>query len=713
MRETDYTESAGLPASPGTLNRRHFMKQMGGGIVVACSIVNTHDATGQRRDPSQAPDFTAYIKIDEDGRVTCYTGKAELGQGITTSLAQITAEELDAPLDAVTVIAGDTDLCPYDAGTWGSQSIRGYAPALRAAAAEARAVLLELAAEKLSAPKASLTIKDGHILAANNGKQVNFGQLAQGQNIARELDVKPTPKNVADYTVVSRDAVRVDTDKVTGKGNYAGDIRVPGMLYAQVIRPPAYGAKLKSLDSSQAEDMDGVQVIQQDELIVVLHTHPGTVARARELVRADWDIPDSKLNDRNIYNHLISVSPGADREETGNLAQGERMADQIIEHRYEHAYGAHAPIETHTALADVKADKTTIWASTQAPYMMQKQAAELLGVPEEKVRVITPYVGGGFGGKSSTGGQVMQAVRLSKLISKPVQVMWSREDEFYNDAMRPAAVMTVKSGIDKQGAITLWDYAVYYAGARGSDMYYNIPNHGRTLHGGRSWRGGPGVHLFPVAAWRAPGANTNTFARESHIDVMAAAAKMDPLEFRLRNCTDERMRGVLQAAAKDFGWKPAAAPTKRGVGIACGIDAGTYVASCVEIDVDRNIGRVQVKRVVCAQDMGVVINPDGAKMQMEGCITMGLGYTLSEDIHFDGGKLLDLNFDSYLLPRFSDLPEIETILVKNDNLPAQGGGEPAIINMGALVANAIFDATGVRLFHLPMTPDRVKAALQE
>jgi isoquinoline 1-oxidoreductase len=227
-----------------------------------------------------------------------------------------------------------------------------------------------------------------------------------------------------------------------------------------------------------------------------------------------------------------------------------------------------------------------------------------------------------------------------------------------------------------------------------------------------SWRGsGSDAHRFGVGPWRAPGANMNVFARESHIDVMAAAARVDPVEFRLRNMADERMRRVLQEAAKAFGWAPAAGPSRRGVGVACGIDAGTYAVLAVEVKVDRASGKVRVERVVCAQDMGVVVNPDGATMQMQGCIAMGLGYVLTEELRFKGGELQDENYDTYEVPRFSWLPRIETVLVKNDSVPPQGGGEPAIVPMGAAIANAVFDATGVRFYRLPLTPDRVKAAL--
>ncbi|MDE3059341.1 MAG: xanthine dehydrogenase family protein molybdopterin-binding subunit, partial [Bacteroidota bacterium] len=262
-----------------------------------------------------------------------------------------------------------------------------------------------------------------------------------------------------------------------------------------------------------------------------------------------------------------------------------------------------------------------------------------------------------------------------------------------------------KSGVTKDGRMNLWDYRVYYAGERGAEQFYTIPNNRTTGYGGNA-------HPFAVGPWRAPANNTNTFARESQIDIMAAKAGIDPLEFRLRHLRDEKMKRALKAAAEKFGWTPAKGPSGRGFGIACGLDAGATVATMAQVAVDKATGEVQVKRVVCAQDMGLVINPEGATIQIEGCITMGLGYALSEGLHFKDGKMLDTNFDTYELPRFSWLPKIDTVLIEDKEADPQGGGEPAIITMGGVIANAIYDATGVRLFHLPMTPERILEAIK-
>ncbi len=371
-------------------------------------------------------------------------------------------------------------------------------------------------------------------------------------------------------------------------------------------------------------------------------------------------------------------------------------------------YVSHATIETHTALAQFEGDKVTVWASTQTPFGLQRQLTRELKIPIENVRVIAPFVGGGFGGKISNG-QAIQAVKLAKIAKKPVQLVWSRADEFFYDTFRPAAAVRIKSGLTDSGKIVSWDYNIYGMGGRGAQMFYNVPHHRTTVS--RNLRSGGGMHQFATGPWRAPDNNTNSFARESHIDVMANRAGMDPLEFRLNNLTDERMRGVLKAAAEKFGWTPAKGPSGRGFGIACGSDVNVPVALIAEVKVDKQTGDVQVKRVVCAQDMGLVINPEGAKLQVEGCITMGMGYALTEEVQFDGGRIIDLSFGTYKLPRFSWVPDIETVLIKADDSPARGGGEPAIICMGGVIANAIYDATGARLLHMPMTPERIRQAL--
>jgi isoquinoline 1-oxidoreductase len=418
------------------------------------------------------------------------------------------------------------------------------------------------------------------------------------------------------------------------------------------------------------------------------------------------------VDDTTIFDHLLKVAPeGRTLAKGGNLKTGEQAASHVFEATYLSSYVAHAPIEPHAAVARIEDGKLTVWASTQTPFPLRDELVRVLGLPAGSVRVITPFVGGGFGGKTANQ-QAVEAALLAKSVGKPVQVAWSRPEEFFFDTFRPASIIKIKSGVDDAGRIVLWDFHVYFAGEREARHFYDIPNHSTTSYGG-GFRSEPGTHPFATGAWRAPATNNNTHARESQIDIMAAKMGADPVEFRLKNLKDPRMIRVLQAAAEKFGWTPGKTPSGRGFGVACGIDSGTYVAHIAEVKVDKELGKVQVKRIVCAQEMGLAINPEGAKIQMEGCITMGLGYALSEEIRFKGGDILDREFNTYQIPQFTWLPRIETVLIDAKGSPPQGGGEPAIVAMGAVLANAIFDATGARLFQLPMTPDRVRAAIEK
>jgi len=690
-----------------SVSRREFLKGLGGGIIILFTIGELTELEAQRRRGSEYPeDFNAYLRIAEDGRVTCFSGKIEMGQGAITSLAQELADELDVSLDSVDMIMGDTDTCVWDMGTFGSRTTRFFGPALRRAGAEARVVLIELASEHLTVPKNQLITKGGYVcVKGDEGRKVGYGELAKGKTIARHA--KAELKTPSEFKIMGQPTLRIDSqEKVTGRAKYAGDIRLPGMLYAKILRPPAHRATLKSIDTSAAEKVDGVQVIKHEDLIAVLHKYPDVAERALSQIKAEFNQPEETVDDKSIFEHLQKV--GTEKEvveDGGDLKTGEKFSTAIFERTYLDGYVAHAPIETHTALAHVEDNKATVWASTQAPFRLKDQVAEELGLPEDNVRIITPFVGGGFGGKTR-GLQATEAAILSKLTGKPVQVAWSRQEEFFYDTYRPAAVVKIKSGITSEAEIALWDYHVYFAGERGSHHIYDIP-HNQTVS-----VGGDDAHPFGTGAWRAPANNTNTFARESQIDIMAHKAGIDPLEFRLKNLKDKKMTGVLKAAAETFGWKPAKAPSGRGYGIACGIDSGTYVATMAEVEVDKS-GNVKVKRVVCAQDMGLVINPQGATIQIESCITMGLGYALTEDIRFKGGEILTRNFNTYELPRFSWVPKIETVLIDRGETVPEGGGEPAIIVMGGVIANAIFDATGARVFQMPMTPERIMTAMSE
>jgi nicotinate dehydrogenase subunit B len=693
-------------------NRREFIKLLGPGFYFLFSmddLILAQQPGG--RMGGYPEDFNAYLRIAEDGHVTCYAGKVELGQGVITSLAQMLAEELEVSFDSVTMVLGDTMLCPWDGGTNGSRSIKYLGPVMRAAGSEAREVLMQMAAEQLKIPRERLMAKDGVIFEKNSPtNRITYGSLAKGKTIERHLEKKPALKPASAFTVCGKSLPRADfPDKVTGKAQYAGDIRLPKMLYGKVLRPPAHGAKLKAVDLSAAKEVKGAVVLRDEDFIGIVHPLPDMAEKVLALIKAEYELPQLKVDDRNIYRHLENITAKDNVvEQKGALAQGEKLAVLTFEESYFTPYVAHAPTETHSAVADVKSDSATVYIGTQRPFGANDEIGRTIGLPSNKVRIITPYVGGGFGGKSQVG-QAVQAARLSKMTGVPVQVIWSREEEFFYDTFQPAAVVKIKSGLDESSRITFWDYHVLYAGDRSSQCIYNVPNL-KTMSRGSSFGGG-GPHPFGTGAWRGPGSNSNIFGRESHIDIMAAKAGLDPLEFRIRNLADERMLRVVRAAADKFGWKATKAPSGRGQGMVCLDYLGTYVAAMAQLKVEKNSGRIQVERIVHAQDMGPVINPEGARMQIEGGITMGMGYCLSEEIHFDGGRILDLDYGSYKIPRFSWVPKIETVLVENLEIAPSGGGEPPIVGMGALLANALFDATGIRIQQLPLTPERIKEKL--
>ena len=719
--DTDFDRDQELVVDGPTtfpVDRREFVKLTATGLLVLVAV----DPLGARQETARPQtgrqgyptDVNAYLHIGADGKVTCLVGKIEMGQGVMTSLPMLLAEELDVPLAAVDIVMGDTDLCPWDMGTFGSLSTRQFGPILRQAAADARAMLLQMASERMQVPVDRLRVKAGLVSDANDPKRsVTYGQLTAGQRIERKADGKAPLKPLSFYAIVGKSAKRLDgADKVTGKAQFAGDIVPPGgVLQARVLRPPAHGATLEHVDTSAAEKQPGVKVIRDGDLIAVLHAHRDEADKALDMVKVEWAQHDPPINDRTMYDHFVKVAgPPTTVAEGGSIADGEKAVIAVVEGTYYDSYVAHAPMETHTATAVVENGKLTVWAGTQTPFPVKNQLMQALKLPADKVRVITPFVGGGFGGKSASR-QAIEAARLAMLTGKPVRVVFSRDEEFFYDTFRPASIVKIRAGITSQRTLALWDYLVYCAGERGAAQFYNVPNHRTAWTGGWSSAAGA-LHPFAIGPWRAPGASSNAFGRESHIDLMATRAGLDPVEFRLKNLTDARMIRVLTAGAKKFGWTPKTAPSGRGVGVALGIDAGTYVAVFAEVAVDKVTGGVAVKRLSCAQEMGVVVNPDGALQQIEGCLTMGLGYALSEEVHFTGGEVLDRSFATYALPRFSQVPKIEAVIVDAPEVPSQGGGEPAIVPIGAAVANAIFGAVGARLDRMPMTPERVKAAMK-
>ena len=701
--------------SRSSIQRRDFLKYISGGIVIiftpleACRNLSL---SGEAVN-SLPKDFNAFLHIAEDGNVTCFTGKIEMGQGPITALAQMMADELDVAFESVKMVMGDTDLCPWDGGTWGSTSIREFGPEMRKAAAEAREVLLQLASDKLQVPVKQLEVRNGIVNAINDkSKTVSYAQLAKGKRIEKHLSGTPVLKIASEFKIIGKPYKRADSVlKVTGEAKYSGDIKLPGMLFARIVRPPSYGAKLVSADTSEAEKTEGIQVVRDNDLVALLHENREKVDEAIVKVKAVFEEVKMDVNDRNVRDHYIKTATKEDIiNSKGDIASGEKLSDKIIESEFYDGYVAHAPIEPHAAAAMIKDDKITVWASAQTPFLVRDAIMEKLNLTADKVRVIVPFVGGGFGGKGDNP-QAVEAARITRLTGKPVMVAWTREEEFFYDTLRPAALNKVRSGIDKDGKITFWDFSVFCAGDRGSDTIYDVPNQKTTVYD--QVDNGPKIHPFATGPWRAPGNSNNTYAREMQICFMAAKAGTDQMEFRLNNLKDEKMISVLKALSEKFGYTPAKGPSGRGYGIACGTDVDTWVGVMVEVKVDRKTGRVKVIRASCAQDMGMCVNPQGTLLQIEGCITMGMGYSLTEELKFEGTKMLTSNYDNYEIPRFSWVPEMDAVILDRMDQPPHGGGEPAIICMGGAIASAVFDATGAVVYDMPITPERVLEALRK
>src|SRR5579871_843427 len=531
------------------LTRRDAFKLTGAGIVVFFGL--DPRAVLAQRHVHYPSDFHAYLSIGPDGHVTVFSGKIEMGQGVLTSQAQMAAEELSVDLAAIDMVLGDTDRCPWDMGTYGSLTTRMFGPYLRAACAKAKGVLVGLAAKRLSVDPAKLKVKSGVVFVDGEpARRVTYAELAKDARVAEFVTEAPALHTPDQFSVMGRPATRLDSrDKVTGGAKYAADIRLPGMLYAAVLRAPEHGATSTHIDTSAAAKLPGVTIVNQPDLVAALHRDPESAGKALDKIAVEWRRPALPLDPETIFDHLVKSATSVETVQTAGDV-GTRSA-RPLEASYRKGYVAHAAMEPHAALAEWKDGRMTVWASTQTPFPVRDQIARAVGLDAKNVRVITPYLGGGFGGKSPSL-QAIEAAKLAKITGKPVQVAWSRADEFYNDTFDPAAVATVRAGLDRDDRISHWDYVVYAAPTRGAKLFYDVANVRVRGAGGAIFEGDTsqnGLHPFGVGPWRAPGANMNVFAVESTVDSLAAMTKTDPLAFRLKHLSDERMRKVVKACA--------------------------------------------------------------------------------------------------------------------------------------------------------------------
>jgi isoquinoline 1-oxidoreductase len=708
-------EEAGLALE---VDRREFFRIAGAGLVVALVLQDALAAQpprqgGRRGGGAMPQEIGGWLHIGEDSSITAYTGKVEIGQNIRTSLTQVVAEELRVPPARIRLVMADTQLTPFDGGTAGSQTTPRMAAQLRKVAAATRELLLDLAAEQGKVERGSLTVKDGKIVEPRNGQAFDFGQLTKGKKLLKVVgpDVATTPADK--WQVASTSVPKVDSRAhVTGAHRFASDIHRPGLLFGKVLRPPAFKAKLTSVQTKDAEALAGVTVVRDGDFIGVAAPTEQIAVKALATIRAEWESPPPQPSSDELFKYLKEHPAaggrgggggfgGGGRNMRGSVKDGLAAADAKVEATYTVAYIAHAPLEPRAAVAEWAEGKLTVWTGTQRPFGVRDQLARDLGIPAERIRVIVPDMGAGYGGKHTVE-TATEAARLAKAAGKPVKLVWTREEEFTWAYFRPAGVIEVKAGAKKDGTLTAWEFHNYNSGGSAIRPPYEVPNQLTEFHSADS--------PLKQGSYRALAATANHFAREMHLDDLARALKLDPLAFRLKNLKDERLRAVLEAAAKQFGWGQAKPVSGHGFGIAGGTEKGSYVAACAEVAADRSGGRVKVVRVVTAFECGAILNPDHLKNQIEGAAMMGLGGALYEAIRFANGKILNPRFSEYRVARFADTPILETVLVDRKDLPSAGAGETPIVTLAPAVGNAIFDATGLRLRSLPMIPNGLKTA---
>ncbi|NIP24344.1 MAG: molybdopterin-dependent oxidoreductase [Phycisphaerae bacterium] len=691
------------------LSRRSFVKLLGAGLLIT---VSEGVSLGRRGGRSrQSISVAARLHINQDGTITVMTGKVEEGQGARAQLTQAAAEELRVTADRIRLVMADTALVPNDGRTAGSRTTPSTVPAVRRGATTARQLLTRLAAEQWKVNPDALEVRNGIIKNRRTKKTITYGDLAKSKNVTNAFkqsvssDVTLTP--VDEWEVLGTSYARPNwRDLVTGAHRFPSDIVRPNMLYGKILRPPSYGATLESIDLSNAEAMKDVVVFRDGQFVGCAAPTSFRANQALEAVAktASWKTV-SHPSSRNIFSHLKknARSGGRSRPRTrGSVDKAFADAGKVLSETYEVAYVQHTPMEPRAAVAEWQDDKLTVWTGCDGPQSAQGDLARTFQIPSDRVRVIIPDMGSGFGGKHSAEAAI-EAARLAKAAKRPVAVHWTRAEEFTWAYFRPAAVIECKGGLDNKGSLIAWDFTNINAGGAAIDTPYNIANTKILSLGSDS--------PLRQGAYRCLAATANNFARESFMDELAAAVGADPLAFRLAHLENPRIRTVLESAAKHFDW-----PTRRkkitretGVGLACGTEKNSVVAACVEVTIDRKKGQIKVNEVCEAFECGPIQNPGNLLSQVQGCIIMGMGPALGEEIKFEDGKILNASFADYHVPRFKDVPKIDVHLVNKTDILSAGGGETPIIAIAPAIANAVFAATGVRLRSMPMRAEKLRA----
>jgi len=701
----------------------------------------TGDAGPRPVDPNEVD---AFLAVNGDGSVTVYCGKVDLGQGLRIAMRQIAGEELGIGVDMIKYVEGDTALTPDQGRTSGSNGIQRGGMQLRRAAATARQALIELAAQRLNAAPDDLVAKDGEIKVKNGGAGIRFAELIGGTNFNLKLNPKARLKDPATYTLVGKPLPRPDVPaKCTGGFTYMQDFSVPGMAHARVLRPPAIGAKLTGVDEASIKNLPGASVVRIKDFLAVTADDEWTAVRAARALRAQW----SEWSGLPAQHKLIATLRGdpqatdemlINRGQPGPSAQNGAVSRSAS---YFWPMQSHGSIGPSCAVADVRGDAATVWTASRGTHGNRKTFARFLGLPEEKVRLI--YLdGAGCYGMNGHEDAAADAAIISRAVGRPVRVQWSRQDEHGWDPKGPPQLLDISGTIDPTGRILNWRTEMWLPQTtRGLP---DIPLLGPAAAGLDDVRGlQPGLisqnadppyaadNVQVLAHWlkdaplrpapiRSPGKPANCFAVESFTDELAAAAGLDPIEFRLHGLADPRGSETIRRAAALMNWQsrpsPGAnktAPVMRGRGFAFVHykRSESYVAMGMEVAVERASGRIRVERVACAHDCGQIINPDGVRAQIEGSILQTLSRALMEEVQFDRSRVTSVDWSSYPILRFPDVPKLDIALIDRPTQPPLGAGEAACSPVGAALANAVFDATGARLRTVPFTPDRVKVAL--
>jgi len=618
-----------------------------------------------------------WLHVAPSGVVTAFCGKVDVGQDNRTAFALLVAEELEVDPATVRVVLGDTDVCPFDMGTFGSRSMPDAGEALRRAAAGARQILSALATERSSG-------------------------VPSGMQRVEVLAGEPALHPPDSWQIAGRPGhVAARFDVVTGTRRFGSDLDRPGMLHGAVLRPPVVGATLRAVDLGPAERLPGVTVVREHDFVAAVAGDAATARRAVAAIDAEWDVPPP--GPRDVVAHLRAhpvAEQGWERkldEAVGDVDAALATAVHQVDATYTTAYLAHVPLETRAAVAEWDGDRLTVWVGTQVPYGVRNQLADELGLEEGDVRVIVPPTGGGFGGKHDKE-VALEAARLARGVGRAVKVRWNRAEEFQWGHLRPMAVIDVRAGTNATGSITAWDFLDINAGAAGIVPPYKIAN--------RRLRYQPADSPVDQTSYRALAAVANHFARESAVDELAHAAGRDPLEFRLRNLADERLAAVLATAADRFDWGARHTGTvqgKQGAGMAVGLEKGGHVATFARVRVE-NDRSVRVTEIVTAYECGAVVNRDTVINQIEGGTIMALGGALFEEMVLEGGRIAAPSLAAYRVPRFSDVPRLEVVLVDRPDIPSAGAGETPLVAVAPAIANAIFAAIGRRLRSLPLAP---------